>query len=60
MTLLKRLLKEDDGQGLVEYSLILAVIAIAIIVLGPFIKTAIVAIWTKIKDALEGAAAETP
>ena len=57
MTLLMRLFKEEDGQSLVEYSLILAVIAIAIIAFGPAIKAAITTIWTNISTALTNAAA---
>lgn len=58
MSLMKRLVTEEEGQGLVEYSLILAVIAIAIILLGPTIKTAITTIWTKISGALTDASAD--
>lgn len=53
MTLLRRLVKEEEGQGLIEYSLILAVIAIAIVGLGGPIKTAIINIWTKISTEIQ-------
>lgn len=52
MKILKKLISEDEGQGLVEYSLILAFIAIVIVVLGPFIRTAIVKIWQGVVDVL--------
>ncbi len=59
MTLLKRLIREEEGQSVVEYSLILAVIAIAIIAFGPTIKASIETIWTSIDTALGSAAAGT-
>lgn len=55
MRTLKRLITDEEGQGLVEYSLILGVIAIAIIVFGPFIKTAITNIWSNVNDGLQDA-----
>lgn len=59
MTLLKRLIREEEGQSVVEYSLILAVIAIAIIAFGPTIKSAIETIWGNINTALGDAATES-
>lgn len=52
MKMLKKLISEDRGQGLVEYSLILAFIAIVIVVLGPFIRSAIEKIWQGVIDVL--------
>lgn len=59
MTLLKRLIREEEGQSVVEYSLILAVIAIAIIAFGPTIKASIETIWTNIDTALSEASTES-
>lgn len=47
MPILKELFADEKGQGIIEYSLILAVIAIAVIVLGEPIKTTIINIWTE-------------
>ena len=46
------LLREDDGQGLVEYALIIAVIAIAVIVAMIFLKGQIQNIFSNIGNNL--------
>ena len=45
-------LREDDGQGLVEYALIIAVIAIAVIVAMIFLKGQIQNIFSNIGNNL--------
>jgi pilus assembly protein Flp/PilA len=45
-------LKEEDGQDLVEYSLLLAFIALAAVSILATVKTSIAAIWTKINTDL--------
>ena len=43
---------EEEGQGMVEYALILALIAIAAIAILPSIGDKIKGIFTKVDDAL--------
>jgi pilus assembly protein Flp/PilA len=47
-----RFLREDDGQGLVEYALIIAVIAIAVIVAMVFLRGQIQNIFSNIGNNL--------
>ncbi len=47
-----RFLREDDGQGLVEYALIIAVIAIAVIVAMIFLKGQLQNIFSNIGNNL--------
>ena len=54
MTLLRRLFKEEEGQGLVEYSLILAVLAVGILVFGEPLADAIKGIWDEIITDMGG------
>ncbi|MDF2610559.1 MAG: Flp/Fap pilin component [Lachnospiraceae bacterium] len=54
MDLMMRLFKEEDGQGLVEYILIIAVISIAIIIFGDDVYDAIKIAFQKVVDALGG------
>jgi len=53
MTLLKRLVQEEEGQGLVEYALIIAIISLVILLAGKSVGTAITNIFTKIAGELE-------
>ena len=48
---------EEEGQGMVEYALILALIAIAAISILPNIGQKILGIFTDVDDALEATAA---
>jgi pilus assembly protein Flp/PilA len=58
--LLSRLWHEEDGQGMVEYALIIALIAIVVIVaLGPLGKR-IAALFQSTTDNLPEAAETTP
>ena len=47
-----KLMHEDDGQGLVEYALIIAVIAIATLGAMIFLQTQILAIFSNIGNNL--------
>ena len=49
---IERFLREDDGQGLVEYALIIAVIAIAVIVAMIFLRGQIQNIFSNIGNNL--------
>lgn len=61
MEMLKRLWNDEEGQGLIEYGLIIALVSLAIIVAGPNIYAALVSIFGKIEAALTGAdTASTP
>ena len=48
---------EEEGQGMVEYALILALIAIAAITVLPNIGDKILGIFTDVDDALEATVA---
>ena len=43
----KKLWKDESGQGMVEYALIIAVVAIVVIAAGPFIATFIGGIFSE-------------
>ena len=49
---IQRFFREDDGQGLVEYALIIAVIAIAVIVAMVFLRGQIQNIFSNIGNNL--------
>ncbi len=49
---IERFIREDDGQGLVEYALIIAVIAIAVIVAMIFLRGQITNIFSNIGNNL--------
>jgi pilus assembly protein Flp/PilA len=49
---IQRFFREDDGQGLVEYALIIAVIAIAVIVAMIFLRGQIQNIFSNIGNNL--------
>jgi pilus assembly protein Flp/PilA len=49
---IQRFFREDDGQGLVEYALIIAVIAIAVIVAMIFLRDQITNIFSNIGNNL--------
>lgn len=52
LSLWKKLVSEDKGQGLVEYALIIGLIAVVLIVAIKDVRTAIGNVFTSIKDAL--------
>ena len=49
---MRRFIRDDDGQGLVEYALIIAVIAIAVIVAMIFLRGQIQNIFSNIGNNL--------
>jgi len=53
MELMKRLINDEEGQGLVEYALIVGLIALVAVAAIAASGTAINTIWTKIKTELE-------
>jgi|GraSoiStandDraft_43_1057313.scaffolds.fasta_scaffold1616553_1 Flp pilus assembly pilin Flp len=54
-TAMKALWQEEDGQDLVEYSLLLAFIALAAVALLSSVKTQITTLWSDISNALSSA-----
>ena len=56
MSFCKNLWREEDGQDLVEYSLLLAFIALAAVALLTTVKASITTIWTSINSSLSTAA----
>jgi Flp pilus assembly pilin Flp len=56
-SMLKTFWNEEEGQDMVEYSLLLAFIALAAVGLLSGIKTSISTIWTSISGNLSAAAA---
>jgi len=53
MRILRRLWQDEKGQGLVEYGLILALIAIAVIVVLTTFGDKITSIFSKAKDSAD-------
>lgn len=49
MELMKRLWKEEEGQGMVEYALIIGVLALVIVAVGPKILAIITDLFDKVK-----------
>ncbi|SET59841.1 pilus assembly protein Flp/PilA [Natronincola peptidivorans] len=57
MELLKRLWREEEGQGMTEYGLIIALVALAVIIGLRALGTGLGEIFDNIKDTLAGAEA---
>lgn len=55
MNLLNKLLRDESGQGMVEYGLILALIAVGLVLGLTTLRTQIDAIFNRIREALTGA-----
>lgn len=55
MEMLKRLWNDEEGQGLVEYALIIALISIVIIAFGSQVGDAIKAVFADITGELNSA-----
>lgn len=55
MELMKRLMKEEEGQGLVEYALIVGLIALICVVAITAAGGSVKSIWEKIQAKLSGA-----
>ncbi|HEX5351858.1 MAG TPA: Flp family type IVb pilin [Trichococcus sp.] len=53
MEIMKRLVQEEEGQGLVEYALIIAIISIVIVAAGPAVATAIKTKFAEIATGLQ-------
>ena len=51
---MKNLLKDESGQGMVEYGLIIALVAVAVLVAVKLLAPAISNIFTKASDELSG------
>lgn len=54
--MIRTFLKEEDGQDLVEYSLLLAFIALAAVAVLTAVKTSVGTIWNNVNKALSDAA----
>ena len=52
MNLIKRLIKNEEGQGMVEYALIIALVAVLLIGGLTTLKGGIAGVFTAITDAL--------
>ncbi len=52
MNLMMRLWKDEEGQGMVEYGLILALVSIAVITVLGLMGTNLNTIFTQIKNAI--------
>jgi len=50
--LIKRFIRNEEGQDLVEYALLLALIALVVALLIPTLTTAIGGVYTRIATAL--------
>ncbi|MBS3873875.1 MAG: Flp family type IVb pilin [Firmicutes bacterium] len=60
MNLLNKLLRDESGQGMVEYGLILALIAVALIAGMTVLREQIAGIFTRITEALRPAPITPP
>ena len=57
--LLKRLVSDEEGQGLVEYALIIGLVAIVLIVALQSMEGGIAGVFDRIRDQLAGIAGGT-
>jgi pilus assembly protein Flp/PilA len=57
LNMVKRLMAEEEGQGMTEYALVLGVIAIGAIALITAFNGQVTALWTNITTNLGGAIA---
>lgn len=53
MEIMKRLVREEEGQGMVEYALIIGLISIAAILTIPTIGEKIASIFTKVNTEIQ-------
>ena len=53
-TLMSRLLRDDEGQDLVEYVLLVSLIALAVAAAFPPVTAAITAVFTNVGNAISG------
>jgi Flp pilus assembly pilin Flp len=59
-SLIVRLFREDDGQDMVEYVLLISLIALAVAGAFPMMIGAITGVFTAVEGALGGGAAPAP
>lgn len=59
-SLMVRLLREDDGQDLVEYVLLVSLIALAVALAFPPVTTAITNVFTQVQTRLGGGGGGAP
>ena len=52
--LITRLLRDDEGQDLVEYVLLISLIALAVATAFPPVRDAIIGVFDNVSDALGG------
>jgi Flp pilus assembly pilin Flp len=53
-TFIARFLRDDEGQDLVEYVLLIAVIGLAVAALIPPVATAIVGVFERVQEQIGG------
>ena len=53
MNLLKRLIKDEEGQGLVEYALIIGLISLVVVAVLTLTGTSIKGLFNKINNTLD-------
>ena len=58
-TLLVRLWKEEDGQDLIEYAMLVALIALVVAAAFPPLATAITTVYTNAEACMNGGACTT-
>ncbi len=51
---LKALVKEEKGQGMTEYGLVLGIIAIAVVTVLGLLRTEIIAMFNEVLDTVQG------
>ncbi|WP_434352183.1 Flp family type IVb pilin [Trichococcus flocculiformis] len=56
MEIMKRLVREEEGQGLVEYALIIGVISLLLVAGATAFETQLSALFTRITTKLTGVA----
>ena len=60
LTIIKRLVKEEEAQGMTEYGLILALVAVVVIGALTLLGGRLTEVFTGIKDNLRAPATPTP
>ena len=55
LTLIKKLIMDESGQGLTEYALIIALVAVALIAVMITFRTQIGTVFTNLVTAISGA-----
>jgi pilus assembly protein Flp/PilA len=58
--LITRLLRDDEGQDLVEYVLLISLIALAVATAFPPVRDAIIGVFDNVSDALGGGGGAPP